>query len=93
MTLVEYITGVSDYKTMLEMAKKGDRYKCDLGLKELLLQENMSMLVKTPDLPLVFMRKLKREAVESGEISHEDICASAFACMALILESNISMMT
>ena len=44
-SLIEVITGVSDYKTMVEMAKKGDRYKCDLGLKDMHLQQEISSLV------------------------------------------------
>ena len=43
--MIEVITGVSDYKTMVEMAKKGDRYKCDLGLKDMNLQQEISSLV------------------------------------------------
>ena len=64
---------------MVEMAKKGDRYKCDLGLKDMNLQQEISSLVQLPNLPISFMKKLSRKALESGEITNEDVCASVFA--------------
>ena len=91
MRLCSYITGVEDYKTMLEMAQRGDRYKLDLGFPDLFFKKEILELyqMQFTNYPVTFMTKLRRDKVESGEITHEDICASVFSCAAMIIEKQL----
>ena len=88
-SLIRFITGVRDYKTMIEMAKKGDRFKCDLGALDIPLQDELKVLCNNMNIPLAFMSKLSREALESGEITNEDVCASCFANISTLLDRSL----
>ena len=75
---------------MVEMAMKGDRFKCDLGVGDMPLQNELKEYCKGINFPITFMCKPTRENIASGEITHEDICASAFGFIATNLERSAS---
>ncbi len=87
--LARLITGVEDYKTLLEMATRGDRFKVDFGSDDVPIPEELKHLMPPFNFPLVQMSKASRAKLESGEITHDDIVASLFSGHAVSVERYI----
>ena len=51
--LARLITGVEDYKTLLEMATRGDRFKVDFGSDDVPIPEELKHLMPPFNFPLV----------------------------------------
>ena len=74
---------------MIEMAKKGDRFKCDLGVSDIPLQDELKAHCNNINFPISFMSKLSREALDSGEITNQDVCASCFSSISTLLDRSL----
>jgi pantothenate kinase len=79
LALARFFTGIDDYTSLLNMAKKGDRLKVDSLFSD--ITEGEDYLQYSKDIPINFMAKISREKIEKGEITMEDVCQSCFAAV------------
>ena len=71
------------------MAERGDRYKCDLGFKDIFISDDIKSEYPYENYPLTLMYKVNKKNLESGEITYEDVCASFFSAVCILIEKQM----
>jgi pantothenate kinase len=88
--LASLITGVDDFHTLMEMANRGDRFKCDFGILDVPMPDELKFMVPPFNVPIIQFTKVTKKKVESGEITHDDIVASIFSAQAVMAERTMN---